>query len=133
LLDPFKNKDSSIGDFNKNPNKPRYNKGRIQFVEKSSGEVKIKGDEFFYKIQKTVGRSEIIQKELAKSGNSKTGDITGMHSLANPNYVEIDSSESGSDMEIAEIREKEVQKSVIISERPEEKVFKNIFNSSDED
>lgn len=86
LMDPFKNKDNQIFDFNKNPNHKR-GKRSLEFIDQNNTTAKskfVKGDEFFYKIQRGVERNETLQREVDQKGN----------------YDNIPSdSESGSDME----------------------------------
>lgn len=71
LMDPFRNKDNQIFDFNKNPN---YKKGKrsLEFIDQNNTTAKyknIKGDEFFYKIQRGVERNETLQKQVTERGN----------------------------------------------------------------
>ena len=86
LMDPFRNKDSQVYDFNKNHNQKR-GKRSLEFIDQNVTTVKsklTKGDEFFYKIQRGVERNETLRREVDQKGN-----IDAIPS----------ESESGSDME----------------------------------
>ena len=139
LLDPFKNKQSKVHDFNKNPSHQKFAKGRVEFVDQGNGAREpgsMKGDEFFYKIQRHVNRNEVLQKELEKDGGAQamgSGVDSKLQSLSHSNYVDV-ASDSNSDMEgIEEIDNKNIMNNVIsLTKRPEQGVFVDIFNSDDE-
>jgi hypothetical protein len=132
LLDPFRSKNDLTYDFNKDPSASKLNKGKIEFVDSNTTSKKGgMGDEFFYKIQKTVGRNEAIQEELNKGDTSAALSKSQKDKVQalNAEYVDIES-DSASDME--DIKEGNIKANMesiaAISNRPGQKVFEDIFN-----
>ena len=131
MLDPYKNKKDIVNDFNRDPSQAKLNKGKIQFVDQGSSKSKPGlGDEFFYKIQKTVNRNENIQKELDKGTvnsalSSKIQDK--VQNLTSSGYVDMES-DSNSDMEGVQETKANMESIASIKRRPDQNVFEDIFN-----
>ncbi|CAI2360364.1 unnamed protein product [Moneuplotes crassus] len=131
LMDPFQNKKDLVGDFNKVPERNSSRSRKVEFVEKASGPIKpAMGDEFFYKIQKTVGRNDLIQQEIDKGekGTAMSSKVQEkVQNITAAGYFDMDS-DSGSDMEGVQESKANIQSIVEISKRPDQDVFENIFN-----
>lgn len=122
LMDPYRNKEVKTTDFNKHPDSKR--RGKVEFVEKGAQQLAgHKGDEFFYRIQKTVNKFDSLQKHMDKS------DLpANMRDVGDSNYVDVES-ESGSDMEgVTEINKASMDTALAMTKRPQQGVFEDIFN-----
>lgn len=135
LLDPFMNKQNKVHDFNRDPKQKKYTNNKIEFVDQGESMKGQKGDEFFYKIQRGVGRISKLQEQLNEGEDVEINPAMAnkVKNLSNSNYLNMDS-DSDSDMDgIEEATSKHVHSNVInLSKKSKQEQIRNIFNSDEE-